>query len=142
MRSGTTIRSRYAFAGRTAVGSSVYQTPRLFAESLEETLSYGVEGVIMTGDWTRHAPPVKLCAEAKRHTGHRAAALTGSSMTAENAASFIPHIDGCIVGTTFKAGVVDTKRRIGPNLVDASVRYNVEKVKKFVAAVRHAEEIV
>ena len=107
--------------------------PRPFKESVEDTVGRGVEAVIVTGQWTGDPPSVEQCREAYGVVGHRAAVFTGSGMTAENISSFRPFLNGCIVGTAFKEDAVKTDRQ-GPNIVGPEVRYDLEKICRFVAS--------
>lgn len=108
--------------------------PRPLADSVAAAVEAGADGIIITGKWTGDPPQPADCELAKSVAAGRAAILTGSGMTAENVAGFAPFLDGLIVGTAFKEGVVDTGLRHGPNIVEQERRYDVEKVKKIMAA--------
>ena len=110
--------------------------PRPFADSVREALQNGTDAIIVTGQWTGDPPTPDQCDEAKRLANGDAYVLTGSGMTAENMSSFTPYIDGCIVGTAFKEGDINLKKRSGPNIVKADRRYSLDRIKEFMSAVR------
>ena len=107
--------------------------PRPFTESVEEAMQELADGVIVTGTWTGDPPSVEQCAEARSTVGDRGLVLTGSGMTAENLSLFAPHLDGCIVGTAFKAGE-RAEGKEGPNVVGPETRYDVDRIKMFMQA--------
>lgn len=111
-------------------------TPRPFTESVAEAVRAGADAVIVTGQWTGDPPSPEQCADAQRVAGPDVAILTGSGMTAENVATFLPFLDGCIVGTAFKQGSVDLTLRTGPNIVEEARRMDTQNVKRFMTAVR------
>lgn len=105
--------------------------PRPFIDSVRDTIARGVEGIIVTGQWTGDPPSVEQCKEAHEVVNHRASVLTGSGMMPENISSFRPFLDGCIVGTAFKEDAIKTDRQ-GPNIVGPEVRYDEKKIQRFV----------
>jgi len=105
--------------------------PRPFIESVNEAISQGVEGVIVTGNWTGDPPSVEQCKEAYETAQGRVAILTGSGMTPENISSFRPYVNGCIVGSAFKEDAIITDHQ-GPNIVGPEVRYDLQKIQKFL----------
>ena len=107
--------------------------PRPFTESVEEAMQELADGIIVTGTWTGDPPSVEQCAEARSTVGDRGLVLTGSGMTAENLHSFAPYLDGCIVGTAFKAGE-RAEGKEGPNVVGPETRYDVDRIKTFMQA--------
>lgn len=112
--------------------------PRPFAESVEEAMQEGADGVIVTGTWTGDPPSVEQCKEAFETVGERGLVLTGSGMTAENVNDFAPYLHGCIVGTAFKEmGGEEDKDK--PNIVGPETRYSNEAIKTFVDAANQAK---
>lgn len=111
--------------------------PRPFIESVREAKIAGADGIIVTGQWTGDPPSIEQCAEAARGA-NSVAILTGSGMTTENIGGFAPYLDAAIVGTAFKEGETDLTKRDGPNVVASARRYDLEKIKKFMSAVREA----
>jgi len=107
--------------------------PRPFIESVTDAITQGADGVIVTGQWTGEPPSVEQCKEAYETARGRVAILTGSGMTVENISSFRPYLDGCIVGTAFKEDATITDHQ-GPNIVSSEVRYDLQKIQKFMEA--------
>lgn len=60
------------------------------------------DAVIVTGSMTGDAPRIEDVKEAKAHCN--LPVLLGSGVTPDNIADFLPHADGFIVGSHFKAG--------------------------------------
>lgn len=80
---------------------------------IQWTEFYGADALIVSGKFTGNAPDVEKVREAKQLAARPI--LIGSGASAENAAAFLRHADGIIVGTSLKAdGVmenpVDVKR--------------------------------
>lgn len=107
--------------------------PRPLEASVKEAIEQGADGVIITGAWTGDPPTGEMVSCAREVVGDKGYVLTGSGMTPENIRKFKPFLDGCIVGSAFKE---DTKRIDGPNIVGPEVRYDLEKINRFVRAVR------
>jgi membrane complex biogenesis BtpA family protein len=77
--------------------------PRPLEEEVEETLDRGqAYGVIVSGHGTGKPTDLDHVRRAKA-AAKGAAVLVGSGVTAQTLASFLPHADGFIVGTAFKA---------------------------------------
>lgn len=108
--------------------------PRPLGESVREAVSSGADTVVITGTWTGDPPTVEMVREAQAHAKNTPIHI-GSGMTADNIASFLPYIDGCIVGTAFKAS--NSKKTTGPNVVGPEVRYDARRIQDFVQTVRH-----
>lgn len=109
--------------------------PRPLVESLQETIDAGADAVIITGEWTGDPPDVEECRLAKETAQDKIAVLTGSGLNADNLKQYTGVIDGCIVGTAFKEGEVDTKIQEGPNVTNAARRYDLAKVQRFMAII-------
>ncbi|MDO8617307.1 MAG: BtpA/SgcQ family protein [Candidatus Uhrbacteria bacterium] len=109
--------------------------PRPFEESTRAAVEAGADAIIITGQWTGDPPSPEQCKLARKTVGAHMPILTGSGMTAENVESFLPFIDGCIVGTAFKERDIDFSTRQGPNIVEAERRLDLEKIKKFMRAI-------
>ncbi len=107
--------------------------PRLLSESVKEAVIKGADGVIITGSWTGDPPTVAMVQEA-RDAEPQTKIYIGSGMTPENIQSFLPFIDACIVGSAFKEQSV--QKQDGPNIVGEDVRYDLDRVKRFMEAVR------
>jgi membrane complex biogenesis BtpA family protein len=77
--------------------------PRPLEEEIEETLGRGLaDAVIVSGHGTGKPTDLDHVRRAKA-AAKGAAVLVGSGVTAQTIASFLPHADGFIVGTAFKA---------------------------------------
>ncbi|MDO8424919.1 MAG: BtpA/SgcQ family protein [bacterium] len=76
--------------------------PRPIAESARAAAAAGADAIIITGTWT--GEPAAMADVAEAHAAVSVPILIGSGMTAANIASYLPHIAGCIVGTSLKAG--------------------------------------
>ncbi len=113
--------------------------PRSFAESFEDTIQLGADGAIITGQWTGDPPSVEQCRAAQLQNQNRVHLLTGSGMTTDNISSFLPFLDGCIVGSAFKEGSLDLQHRQGPNIVEPARRYDPVKIRRFLDTVKKAE---
>lgn len=109
--------------------------PRSFAESLDDAIGHGADAVIVTGAWTGDRPNLDQCREAHAISAGRVPVLTGSGMTAENVCDYAPYVNGCIVGTAFKSGIIDHRVRSGPNVVETERRYDPERIREFMSAV-------
>lgn len=109
--------------------------PRPMEESLKEAMKYQADAVIITGTWTGDPPSVELVSEAKSVLGDSVRLLTGSGMTSENIQDFLPFLDGCIVGSAFKQEA--EKISDSANIFPPEVRYDAEKVKRFMDKVEN-----
>lgn len=107
--------------------------PRPLKKSVKEAVSSGADTIVITGTWTGNPPTVEMVREAQAHAKNTPIYI-GSGMTADNIASFLPHINGCIVGTAFKQA--SSKQSGGPNIVNSEVRYNTQRIQDFVKTVR------
>lgn len=111
-------------------------SPRLLSESVIEAIDCGADAIVITGKWTGDPPTPADCAEVARLVSDRVVVFTGSGMTTENVAQFLPFIDGCIVGSAFKEPSrmhVDASK---PNIVGPEVRYSPTQIDTFVKKVR------
>ena len=93
------------------------------ATHIQWTEFYGADALIVSGRFTGSAPDVEKVREAKRLA--KRPILIGSGASAENAAAFLEHADGLIVGTSLKIdGVME-------NPVDVNrVRELMDKVRR------------
>lgn len=107
--------------------------PRLLSESVCEAVDAGADTIVITGTWTGDPPTLERIREARCAVGEKKL-YVGSGMTAENINDFLPYIDGCIVGTAFKA--MRGTNADGPNVVGQGVRYDQEHIRGFMNAVR------
>lgn len=110
--------------------------PRPLVESVQVAIEKGADAVIITGTWTGEPPSVEDCREARVVALSHVAIFTGSGMTSENINDFLPHIDGCIVGSTFKKTSNTSIDTTKPNIVGADVRFDLSRIKKFVHCVK------
>lgn len=108
--------------------------PRPLAESIADTVSYPIDGIILTGSWTGDPPSVEDCQLARSLAPRHMEVLTGSGMTSENIGAFLPYMQGCIIGTAFKE--VKGPQKSGPNVVGPEVRYDPERVQGFMQKIR------
>ncbi len=106
--------------------------PRPFQESLQDTINAGADAVVITGEWTGQPPTLEQCVQAQEIARSKAYVFAGSGISFDNLPTYLPHLDGCIVGSAFKEGTIDVVQKTGPNIVEASRRYDVAKIKAFM----------
>lgn len=79
-------------------------------QSAEEAIKYNSNALIVTGDWTGHAPSVNDCQKVKK-VANKIPVLVGSGLDKYNIATLFQYADGAIVGTSIKTGeFVDIKK--------------------------------
>ena len=100
-------------------------------ESASQALSKGADALIITGDWTAHAPDTTAVKEVKQ-TVPSLPLLCGSGVTADNARELLNTADGAIVSTSLKEGGENTDE---VNVKGYEQRISSEKVKALRSAV-------
>jgi membrane complex biogenesis BtpA family protein len=78
-------------------------TAKGLRQSATESVAYGADGLIVTGDWTGESPAVSDCI-AIREVASGIPVLIGSGLSAANAATLLRYTDAAIVGTSIKRG--------------------------------------
>ena len=79
--------------------------PRPLEVGVSDTLHRGLaDALIVSGSGTGQAPDPGHVAAAKRAAGGAAPVFVGSGVSAETLPAYLPHADGFIIGSAFKAG--------------------------------------
>lgn len=79
-------------------------------QSAKEAIEYSSDALIITGDWTGHAPSIKDCQKVKK-VNNKTPVLVGSGLNQDNIKDLFQYADGAIVGTSIKTGeFVDIKK--------------------------------
>jgi membrane complex biogenesis BtpA family protein len=79
--------------------------PRPLEDEVADTLHRGLaDGLIVSGSGTGRATDPDHVAAARAAAGGRAPVFVGSGVTARSLPDYLPHADGFIVGSAFKAG--------------------------------------
>ncbi len=112
--------------------------PRPLSQSVREAVASGADEVVITGSWTGDPPTVSMAREAKE-AAEGIPVVIGSGITLENIRTFLPFIDGCIVGTTFKAS--KSRESAGPNVVGPEVRYDSERICRLMTVVKSENQV-
>lgn len=81
-------------------GSHFIVSDRSLEEHAKDAEDYLADAIIVTGSATGSAPTVEEVRKVKESVN--IPVFVGSGLTSENIINFIPHIDGCIVGSYFK----------------------------------------
>lgn len=100
------------------------------ATSAKKAIKAGADAVIVTGDWTGHAPTEKTVSDLRKKIGDFPI-LVGSGADKDNIAELLRGADGVIVSTSLKKGATDAKER---NVKGYEQRVVKSKVKEFVTA--------
>jgi len=72
-------------------------------QSARDAISYGADAIIVTGDWTGHAPSIADCQKIVKMNS-TIPLLIGSGLTIDNINQLLQYSDGAIVGTSIKTG--------------------------------------
>jgi membrane complex biogenesis BtpA family protein len=79
--------------------------PRPMEDEVADTLHRGLaDGLIVSGSGTGRATDPGHVAAARAAAGGKAPVFVGSGITARSLPEYLPHADGFIVGSAFKAG--------------------------------------
>lgn len=80
-------------------------------ESALEAITYGSDGIIITGSWTGLEPDIEEIRQVKSIVRDNLPVLVGSGLNIDNIQKLISLADGAIVGTSIKTGdYVDYKK--------------------------------
>ena len=79
-------------------------------QSGREAIKHGSDALIITGDWTGHAPSVSDCLKVKK-IGSETPILIGSGLSVDNVKNLLPYVQGAIVGTSIKTGASIDKKK-------------------------------
>lgn len=102
--------------------------------SAQQAVVGGSDAVIVTGEWTGHAPALDRL-EMVRETVGDFPILVGSGATKENIKSFLQVADGVIASTSLKTGLALSPNE-ERNIKSFQERIDLEKVREFVSAAR------
>jgi membrane complex biogenesis BtpA family protein len=83
--------------------ATLLDTTKSLEQSSQEALNHGSQGLIVTGDWTGHAPDLMDCQRVFT-VARTTPVIIGSGLTVENAADLFQFADAAIVGTSIKTG--------------------------------------
>ncbi|HDM69952.1 MAG TPA: BtpA/SgcQ family protein [Thermotogales bacterium] len=85
---------------RVKHGSHFIVNDRSLVEHAKDAEEYHADAIIVTGSETGSAPKPEEVKQVKEAVS--IPVFIGSGLTSENVYQFLPHIDGCIVGSYFK----------------------------------------
>jgi len=108
--------------------------PRSLEDSIKDAIHHRADAVIVTGTWTGDPPSVEQVIKAREIMDSETQLFIGSGMNSENIKSFLPFIDGCIVGSAFKEDAETVSD--STNIFSEEVGYDLEKIKDFISKVK------
>ncbi len=73
-------------------------------ESAQLAIKKGSDGLIITGNWTGHAPNIQEMASVRKTIGHDFPIIVGSGTTKDNSATLATVVNAFIVSTSVKEG--------------------------------------
>jgi membrane complex biogenesis BtpA family protein len=137
------------------VKHAVMLEKKSLVQSVRGAISWGADGVIVTGSWTGIAPSISKIKKVKKEASKaNIPVLVGSGFSQENAATILKIVDGVLVGTAVRKGSrIDYKKAAdlikknliikkegkmisseleGPKLVDLEKVAQVEQMKDFL----------
>lgn len=102
-------------------------------QSAKRALSFGADGLIVTGAWTGKPPAEEDLKRVRKAIGSRETLLVGSGSDKDNIAGILKYADGVIVSTSLKQGNENKREK---NVKKWTQRISSAKVRAFIKATK------